>query len=188
MAKTKFRPLHDRVVVRRIDAEEKTKGGIIIPDTAKEKPQQGEVVAVGNGKVKDDGTRIAQYLWGDPVAMPYILFTHGWSSHGARLLAWIEPLLRLSRMAAQFAPLVTLGALFMVLSGVFSPEEVAERMRGVATQGKVELIYIWLGDRPRHARGARRPEAGSTASPMVGSPHAPKSKSLSPNSSHHRQS
>jgi chaperonin GroES len=49
MAKTKFRPLHDRVVVRRIDAEEKTKGGIIIPDTVKEKPQEGEVVAVGPG-------------------------------------------------------------------------------------------------------------------------------------------
>ena len=49
MAKTKFRPLHDRVVVRRIEAEEKTKGGIIIPDTAKEKPQEGEVVAVGPG-------------------------------------------------------------------------------------------------------------------------------------------
>ncbi|HEV2558261.1 MAG TPA: co-chaperone GroES, partial [Microvirga sp.] len=44
-----FRPLHDRVVVRRIDAEEKTKGGIIIPDTAKEKPQEGEIVAVGPG-------------------------------------------------------------------------------------------------------------------------------------------
>ena len=50
MAKTKFRPLHDRVVVRRIDAEEKTKGGIIIPDTAKEKPQEGEVIAVGPGR------------------------------------------------------------------------------------------------------------------------------------------
>jgi chaperonin GroES len=49
MAKTKFRPLHDRVVVRRIEANEKTKGGIIIPDTAKEKPQEGEVVAVGPG-------------------------------------------------------------------------------------------------------------------------------------------
>jgi len=49
MAKTKFRPLHDRVVVRRIEAEEKTKGGIIIPDTAKEKPQEGEVIAVGPG-------------------------------------------------------------------------------------------------------------------------------------------
>jgi chaperonin GroES len=49
MSKTKFRPLHDRVVVRRIDPEEKTKGGIIIPDTAKEKPQEGEVVAVGPG-------------------------------------------------------------------------------------------------------------------------------------------
>ena len=45
----KFRPLHDRVVVRRLDAEEKTKGGIIIPDTAKEKPQEGEIVAVGPG-------------------------------------------------------------------------------------------------------------------------------------------
>jgi chaperonin GroES len=49
MAKTKFRPLHDRVVVKRIDAEEKTAGGIIIPDTAKEKPSQGEVIAVGPG-------------------------------------------------------------------------------------------------------------------------------------------
>jgi len=51
----KFRPLHDRVVVRRIDAEEKTAGGIIIPDTAKEKPQQGEVLAVGPGKRDDAG-------------------------------------------------------------------------------------------------------------------------------------
>jgi chaperonin GroES len=49
MAKTKFRPLHDRVVVKRIDAEEKSKGGIIIPDTAKEKPSQGQVIAVGPG-------------------------------------------------------------------------------------------------------------------------------------------
>ena len=55
MAKTKFRPLHDRVVVRRIDAEEKSKGGIIIPDTAKEKPIEGEVIAVGNGKILEDG-------------------------------------------------------------------------------------------------------------------------------------
>ena len=53
----KFRPLHDRIVVKRIDAEEKTKGGIIIPDTAKEKPQEGEVVAVGEGKYREDGTR-----------------------------------------------------------------------------------------------------------------------------------
>ena len=52
----KFRPLHDRVVVRRIDEEGKTAGGIIIPDTAKEKPIEGEVVAVGSGKVNDDGS------------------------------------------------------------------------------------------------------------------------------------
>jgi chaperonin GroES len=51
----KFRPLHDRVVVRRVDAEEKTAGGIIIPDTAKEKPQQGEVIAVGPGARDEDG-------------------------------------------------------------------------------------------------------------------------------------
>ena len=51
-----FRPLHDRVVVRRIEAEEKTSGGIIIPDTAKEKPQEGEVVAVGPGARDEDGT------------------------------------------------------------------------------------------------------------------------------------
>ena len=52
----KFRPLHDRVLVRRVEAEERTAGGIIIPDTAKEKPIEGEVVAVGNGKVLEDGT------------------------------------------------------------------------------------------------------------------------------------
>jgi chaperonin GroES len=51
----KFRPLHDRVVVRRIDAEEKTKGGIIIPETAKEKPQEGEVIAVGSGARDEAG-------------------------------------------------------------------------------------------------------------------------------------
>ena len=59
MAKTKFRPLHDRVVVKRIDAEEKSKGGIIIPDTAKEKPSQGEVVAVGPGGRDESGKIIA---------------------------------------------------------------------------------------------------------------------------------
>jgi chaperonin GroES len=51
----KFRPLHDRIVVRRIDADEKTAGGIIIPDTAKEKPQEGEVLAVGPGARDDSG-------------------------------------------------------------------------------------------------------------------------------------
>ena len=58
MAKTKFRPLHDRVVVKRIDAEEKSKGGILIPDTAKEKPSQGEVIAVGPGGRDESGNLI----------------------------------------------------------------------------------------------------------------------------------
>ena len=51
----KFRPLHDRVVVRRIESEEKTKGGIIIPDTAKEKPQEGEIIAAGPGARDENG-------------------------------------------------------------------------------------------------------------------------------------
>ena len=51
----KIRPLHDRILVKRIEEEAKSKGGIIIPDTAKEKPQEGKVIAVGNGKVNDDG-------------------------------------------------------------------------------------------------------------------------------------
>ena len=55
----KLRPLHDRVVVRRVKEEEKTKGGIIIPDTAKEKPQEGEIVAVGAGAIGDDNERVA---------------------------------------------------------------------------------------------------------------------------------
>jgi len=62
MAKTKFRPLHDRVVVKRVEPEEKSKGGIIIPDTVKEKPQQGEVVAVGPGGRDENGKLIAMDL------------------------------------------------------------------------------------------------------------------------------
>ena len=54
----KIRPLHDRVIVKRVDEEEKTKGGIIIPDTAKEKPVEGKIIAVGDGKVADDGKKI----------------------------------------------------------------------------------------------------------------------------------
>ncbi len=56
--KLNIRPLHDRLIVKRLSEEEKTKGGIIIPDAAKEKPQEGEVIAVGNGKVLDDGKKL----------------------------------------------------------------------------------------------------------------------------------
>ena len=64
----KFRPLHDRVVVKRVDSETKTAGGIIIPDSAKEKPAQGKVVAVGPGKLSDAGERVAlQVKAGDVV-------------------------------------------------------------------------------------------------------------------------
>jgi chaperonin GroES len=55
----KVRPLHDRMIVRRIEEKETVKGGIIIPDTAKEKPQEGEVLAVGNGKILENGTKVA---------------------------------------------------------------------------------------------------------------------------------
>jgi chaperonin GroES len=55
----KVRPLHDRLLVRRIEEKETVKGGIIIPDTAKEKPQEGEVLAVGNGKVLENGSKVA---------------------------------------------------------------------------------------------------------------------------------
>ena len=55
----KVKPLHDRVIVKRVEEEEKTKGGIIIPDTAKEKPVEGIILAVGDGKVADDGKKIA---------------------------------------------------------------------------------------------------------------------------------
>jgi len=56
--KTKLRPLHDRILVKRVEEEEVRRGGIIIPDTAKEKPQEGKVIAVGTGKVSEDGKRI----------------------------------------------------------------------------------------------------------------------------------
>jgi chaperonin GroES len=59
MAKLKFRPLHDRVVVRRVESEAKSAGGIIIPDTAKEKPQEGEVLAVGTGARDEAGKLVA---------------------------------------------------------------------------------------------------------------------------------
>ena len=55
----KVRPLHDRLVVRRVEEKETAKGGIIIPDTAKEKPQEGEVLAAGNGNVLENGTKVA---------------------------------------------------------------------------------------------------------------------------------
>ena len=55
----KVRPLHDRLLVRRFEEKEVAKGGIIIPDTAKEKPQEGEVLAVGNGKILENGTKVA---------------------------------------------------------------------------------------------------------------------------------
>ena len=58
MSKTKVKPLHDRVLLKRVEPEEKVKGGIIIPDTAKEKPMEGKVIAVGAGKLDDDGKRI----------------------------------------------------------------------------------------------------------------------------------
>ena len=54
---TTIRPLHDRVIIKRLDEQQQMRGGIIIPDTAKEKPQQGEVIAAGEGKVREDGTR-----------------------------------------------------------------------------------------------------------------------------------
>jgi chaperonin GroES len=76
----KFRPLHDRVVVRRIDADEKTSGGIIIPDTAKEKPQEGEVVAVGPGVRDDEGKRVEL----DVKAGDHILFGK-WSGSEVKL-------------------------------------------------------------------------------------------------------
>ncbi|MCI0480457.1 MAG: co-chaperone GroES [Candidatus Dadabacteria bacterium] len=53
----KVRPLHDKVLIQRLDTEETTKGGIIIPDTAKEKPQEGKVIAVGTGRILEDGTK-----------------------------------------------------------------------------------------------------------------------------------
>ena len=64
----KFRPLHDRVVVRRLEEERKTASGIVIPDTAAEKPDQGEVIAIGNGKILEDGkTRPLDVKVGDRV-------------------------------------------------------------------------------------------------------------------------
>ncbi len=55
---SKIRPLHDRIIVRRIEEQEQMRGGLYIPDTAKEKPQEGEVLAVGNGKILENGTRL----------------------------------------------------------------------------------------------------------------------------------
>ena len=68
MSKAKIRPLGEKVLIKRMEAETKTKGGIVLPDTAKEKPQKGEVLAVGDGKLLDDGTRATfQVKVGDTV-------------------------------------------------------------------------------------------------------------------------
>lgn len=63
----KIRPLHDRIVVRRTEEEQKTAGGILLPGSAKEKPQQGEVIAVGNGQITDSGVRALDVKVGDTV-------------------------------------------------------------------------------------------------------------------------
>lgn len=76
----KFKPLHDRILVRRIEVDEKTKGGIIIPDTAKEKPMEGEVIAVGDGARDEAGNRIAL----DVTAGDRILFGK-WSGTEVRI-------------------------------------------------------------------------------------------------------
>lgn len=80
MAKTSFRPLHDRVVVRRVESEAKTKGGIIIPDTAKEKPQEGEIIAVGSG-ARDEAGKLVPL---DVKAGDHILFGK-WSGTEVKL-------------------------------------------------------------------------------------------------------
>ena len=80
MASTNFRPLHDRVVVRRVESEAKTKGGIIIPDTAKEKPQEGEIVAVGSGARDESGKVVAL----DVKVGDRVLFGK-WSGTGVKL-------------------------------------------------------------------------------------------------------
>ena len=67
MAKTKVQPLGDRVLIKQLEAQEKTKGGIILPDTAKEKPQEAEVVAVGKGKVEDGKTIAPEVKAGDKI-------------------------------------------------------------------------------------------------------------------------
>ena len=76
----KFRPLHDRVVVRRLEGEEKSKGGIIIPDTAKEKPQEGEIIAVGSG-ARDEAGKLVPL---DVKAGDRVLFGK-WSGTGVKL-------------------------------------------------------------------------------------------------------
>jgi chaperonin GroES len=81
MAKTKFRPLHDRVVVRRVESEEKSSGGIIIPDTAKEKPQEGEIIAVGSG-ARDEAGKLVPL---DVKAGDRILFGK-WSGTDVKLI------------------------------------------------------------------------------------------------------
>jgi len=72
-----IRPLHDRIIVRRLEEGEQKIGGIIIPDTAKEKPQQGKVIAAGNGKVNDDGKRIPLVVsHANPLKLPHAVSRH----------------------------------------------------------------------------------------------------------------
>ena len=80
----KVTPLHDRIVVSRIESEEKTAGGIIIPDTAKEKPQEGRIIAIGPGKRDKDGNRIPQ----DVKAGDRVLFARSLRTRAAKAPSW----------------------------------------------------------------------------------------------------
>src|SRR5688500_20320684 len=96
----KFRPLHDRVVVRRIEAEEKTAGGIIIPDTAKEKPQEGEVIAVGPGARAESGKVVALELKaGDRVLVGTWSGTEVRIGGAARLIMKVSDIMRASEQS-----------------------------------------------------------------------------------------
>src|SRR5260370_16831276 len=99
MAKMNFRPLHDRVVVQRIDAEEKTKGGIIIPDTAKEKPQEGKIVAVGPGGRDEAGKLIKP----DVKVGDRVLFGK-WSGTEVKIDGDAPPILKQSASLASTPP------------------------------------------------------------------------------------
>ena len=123
---TNIKPLHDRVIVRRIEEGEQVRGGIIIPDTAKEKPQEGEVVAAGEGKYREDGTRqTLDVKKGDRVLGGAFGLLRGWEVCSILYLALTAFPVKISSVTeARTAPILAQGAKML---GIFTSQEMRTR-------------------------------------------------------------
>ena len=155
----KIRPLHDRVLLMRLSEEEKSKGGIIIPDTAKEKPIEGEVIAVGNGRTLDDGTvKALEVKAGDKVLFGKCSGTEVQIDGEERLILREDDILAVGRVALGDAwPDDGPAAQAQELRRADSQRDPPERGRDPTSPGRSRAQAGFRSDRPKTSPGHERP-------------------------------